>query len=110
MIPPWISSGGDSESPVYGDKLYFIFENRLEKMYKAMGEVSIVVQPNSETGIELSRRWREYLAGLGVGYSPQYNHKKPAAVRNPLYTEPDAFNYIVLEQDVLDKVLVIGLP
>jgi hypothetical protein len=103
MMPLWASG----ESTV---ALYFIFENRLEKMYEAMGEASIVVPPNSETGMELSRRWREYLNGLGVSYSREYDHKKPGSVRNPLYTEPDEFNYIVLEQDVLDKILVIGLP
>lgn len=105
MMPSWIS-GGPS---ITTDELYLIFENRLEKIYESMGEVSIVVQPDSENGKELSRRWREYLADLGVTFSREYDYKK-AMFTNPLYTEPDEFRHIVLEQDLLKKILVIGLP
>lgn len=108
MKVSWIRGTGDYRELIY-DKLYLIFESRLEKIYEGMGEVSVVVQPDSLHGQELSRRWREYLAGLGVSYSREHDHKK-LMLTNPLYTEPNEFRYIVLEQELLDKILVIGLP
>ena len=93
-----------------GDEIYLIFERRLEKIYEGMGKnLPSVVQPGSELGEELSRRWREYLGVIGVGYSPQHDHKK-TMLNNPLYTEPEEFRYIVLDKELLEKILVIGLP
>lgn len=94
-------------SPEEEMKLYRLLEEKLEKVAESVGYWE---QPSdSEEHRRLEGAWRSYLAALGIHVVP--NGTQPGEdvymSADPLYTTGDR---LILPWDVVDKILVVGLP
>lgn len=100
-----------------GDPIYLAFEGRLESIYEDIlasnpeFKHEVVVPQGSQLMFELSKKWREYITGLGQGikFSTSYkSSKEKLTIPNPLYS--DEFKFIEMDEETSKKIEVLGLP
>ena len=108
--------GGDTLCPkkyMAGDPLYLALQDKLDSLYESIAgdDRPTLVEPDSQLMRGLSEAWREYILGLGMVFITDYSDEKGrVSVPNPLYTEPEEFKYIDMDEEIAKKILVIGMP
>lgn len=87
------------------DKLWRIFEDKLEEIYIRLIDPSTFLVDQ----VELEREWLEYLVSFGVEVGVPFKevprHKGAVSFQDPFYTKG---TWLIVPREFADKVLVLG--